>query len=339
MKALFLILLFASSLFAKDYDASHLNAITRGEPSTLIEGCVSALTGDYYISQADLIVPGKCPIVHQRQYISSQSFRRGGGWLFHGTTHAGYCHMTDRFHVLEPDGTELIYELDKEATAKHIKPIENPLKDIVGTTQVCNAHYKPKTPSHIKEYKVSSWSYQKAITNCSRGQISARNDLTNNRLVLQKKGNHFHVYASDGSVRYYKHSSKVRARDLKRNFYLQWERHPNGDITHYEINPLIDLGYFRNPFDVIQKFKKIYTTDASKTLIYSTAKYHDPKGFEHSNFSIKTTLGKELHWHYKPLKHLDKEFSRHFENTEQDDLQLLMSVNSSDQPEERLEYY
>ena len=33
-------------------------AVTEGEPETLVEGCVSAITGDLYLAEIDAIVQG-----------------------------------------------------------------------------------------------------------------------------------------------------------------------------------------------------------------------------------------------------------------------------------------
>ena len=86
MKNLSLSFLFIfSSLFSEEIKSDpYMLALKRGEPSALIEGCVSAITGDFYISQTDVIVRGKEPIYLPRMYVSRKRNTRSKGWAtFH----------------------------------------------------------------------------------------------------------------------------------------------------------------------------------------------------------------------------------------------------------------
>ena len=49
------------------------NANLAGSPSSYIEGCVSAITGDLIIDQCDHIVQGASPYPLHRRYTSSKS--------------------------------------------------------------------------------------------------------------------------------------------------------------------------------------------------------------------------------------------------------------------------
>jgi hypothetical protein len=64
MKFLILLLFFfCTSLSA------HYTAVTEGEPSSLIEGIVSVITGDLYLSEEDILIEGAEPLRLKRNYI------------------------------------------------------------------------------------------------------------------------------------------------------------------------------------------------------------------------------------------------------------------------------
>ncbi|MBS0651809.1 MAG: hypothetical protein JSR93_11675, partial [Verrucomicrobia bacterium] len=48
-------------LFADPKDPYQL-AVTEGEPSALVAGCVNAITGDLYFNEEDVIVQGYIPL-------------------------------------------------------------------------------------------------------------------------------------------------------------------------------------------------------------------------------------------------------------------------------------
>ncbi len=75
MKNLFYIiafcLLYGSTLFSDDDNEALSLASLEGEPSSIVHGCVSAITGDYVEGQTDLIIPGIEPLYVQRSYCST----------------------------------------------------------------------------------------------------------------------------------------------------------------------------------------------------------------------------------------------------------------------------
>jgi hypothetical protein len=79
-----LILIFPLLLFSSDYDPQLLSDYG-GDPSSLIEGCVNAITGDFIVRQDDLVVKGFEPIQIPLHY-SPRDIRdvesTYGGWDF-----------------------------------------------------------------------------------------------------------------------------------------------------------------------------------------------------------------------------------------------------------------
>src|SRR3990167_4214158 len=73
--------LFTLSLFSREHNPYELS-IFGGDPSSIVGGCVSAITGDYFFNQEDLIVKGHEPIVLQSRYFSGKRNQKYGGWNF-----------------------------------------------------------------------------------------------------------------------------------------------------------------------------------------------------------------------------------------------------------------
>ena len=77
----FLLLLVVFSLHADPKDSYSL-AVKEGEPAALIGGCVSAITGDLYLNEVDVIVQGYVPLRLPRQYLSGDGMSALAGWSF-----------------------------------------------------------------------------------------------------------------------------------------------------------------------------------------------------------------------------------------------------------------
>ncbi len=97
MKILLAFLFGLSALFANV-------ATTESDPSALINGMVSAITGDLFVLEEDIIVAGAEPIRLKRSYVSSL-----GSFAFFENLHA-YCIIgMDFFLVPESNGTSMAY--------------------------------------------------------------------------------------------------------------------------------------------------------------------------------------------------------------------------------------
>src|SRR3990172_11923631 len=77
---LLLLFFFCTSAFC-DLKDPYVLAVTEGEPSANIADCVNAITGDFFISQEDVIVSGTEPIRLQRCYISGNGRGPYAGWF------------------------------------------------------------------------------------------------------------------------------------------------------------------------------------------------------------------------------------------------------------------
>src|SRR5580693_1473506 len=108
MRYLFFLLL-SINLIADPKDAYTL-AVTEGEPSSLVEGVVSAITGDLYLSQHDAVVQGRVPLPLPRNYLSGNGLGKRHGWFFSEHLQAKFVTEDSHDHYItirDPNGTTL----------------------------------------------------------------------------------------------------------------------------------------------------------------------------------------------------------------------------------------
>ncbi len=274
-------LLFCFSLLANQ-DPTHL-AVTEGYPSFLIDGCVSAITGDYYHTCDDIVVQGAEPIRIPRTYLSSRHLEERGGWsnLEHLYANRG----PEYYHTTEINGTKLAYK-------------------VASRNQKCNLSHRALTK----------------ITNCARGELSARNDLSNQYIVPNCSGDHFRVYAAGGTTRVFK---KTYYDNAITYFHLQREELPNGHLVHYR-------------YDSKHNLTEIKTTNADGSKTFAWAKFHwTSSDGKSQNHKITTSDGQSFDLLYKRLKHYDNELYQ----LHKEEISILRRSTSWNGPQEQYEYY
>lgn len=88
-------------------------ATLAGDPSSYIEGCVSAITGDLIIDQYDAVVQGAQPYPLRRRYISSDSSNPALPYKVLPHFYCRYYFIIDILKITEPNRLEITYELPK----------------------------------------------------------------------------------------------------------------------------------------------------------------------------------------------------------------------------------
>ena len=182
--------------FGSNFENQHV-AASRGGPSSLVDNCVSVITGDYYVHQNDYVTAGYLPIQIPRIYLSS-SINQDGGWGIKACVRAR--RIGDIIYINEPDGTPFRYAWNSEK----------------------------------KGYDLHYSSYSQALTNICQGQISARNDPRNHLITYE--GKHFVLHGADGSKRRYRETKFERdhgKRVSKYYYALDWEQVPNGNASYF----------------------------------------------------------------------------------------------------------
>lgn len=128
-----------------------------GIPSSIVGGCVNAITGNYFECETDLYLPGPAPMHLQRFYNSS---------AFHGNL----CIAWD---------LNLKAELDLTSS-----PDGN--RTAIVTDRGSKLSFSGTSGNNLIELKLHNLY---GIANCSSGILSARHNLRNRKIQLQKKSN------------------------------------------------------------------------------------------------------------------------------------------------------
>ena len=187
-------------------------AALEGEPSSIVHGCVSAITGDYVESEADIIIPGVDPLVIQRTYSSTPVTDRsmGHGW---GLNHHGYI------------------DIDIRRNSDHISKAWDEthalITDETGSSMMLFCKHKVSS-KHV--LKANSKALHFGVTNSARGVISAKTNWENIRVNYDDEN--YHAYTGSGAHYIFDRKTKDSARkDVHRLLGIE---KPNGTQVAYE---------------------------------------------------------------------------------------------------------
>ncbi|MCB1080879.1 MAG: RHS repeat protein, partial [Chlamydiia bacterium] len=270
-------------------------------PSAVVGGCVNVVSGDYVVNQEDLVIRGHEPIPIQRRYFMRDDGDYYGGW------NCGFNHLkatvTNRYHLQLPEkiGVKLEYSINsKEARERILKNKK--------------AYFTLQDP-------------EGAITNSALGELSARNNPTNN-VVYYKAGDQKEILVKgpDGSTRHYRTFSSMAeillslpGQDVWIYYYLRREVFPNGNVMVYSWE---EHGKQRI-------LSKVETKDRGGNLLAWAKFTHDPSDCKRLKWThIETSDGRTLTYYFdSKFEHRGRKYS------------LLKEVRHSDQPSEHYEPY
>lgn len=270
MNRRWMILLFSFltlSLFSREHNPYELS-IFGGDPSAIVEGCVSAITGDYFFNQEDLVVKGHEPIVLRTRYFSGKGNRKYGGWNFFAS------HLIANLSIYKNANIGIYF-------------LEIPEK--MGVRLVYKADPVPKK----EEMHFQLIGCPGGLTNCSTGEISARLNLRNNRVYRDGKDKkQVIVQGADGSKRCYRmhepfddapNALKIETSSVK--LFLTYEVLPNGNKVHYN-------------WDDKNRLIGIKTTNHNDQKVYASVSiyYNKPDKKHLESISIDTSDGRRLYY-------------------------------------------
>jgi len=292
LRIFFFFIFTTSFLFSDDFEKI-TQATTEGDPSALIEGCVSAITGNIYINTLDIVAPGKEPTYYGKNYFNMLGKRFGKTipYLKRRDKYAGWEHFS---HIY----AYVAYDLDREQPKKQ-KYRRLDIYEPSGVRQSYSFRkfksLKKKDPKKFNEWKFGTTTLsfhndgagKQAFVNTSRGQISAKTNYRRN--VVEKVGDRrIRVRCVDGTIRNYK-----RYKGGDERYHLDNEILPNGNRVKYCMNgaffqpariesfsPMarlyskIELNYFRDLKDgdhtkpINEKVKVLTHTNKQLECIY-----------------------------------------------------------------------
>ena len=177
---------------------SSLTATMAGDPSSLVDGKVSAITGAPAVGSIDLTIQGYEPIHLTRYYLPGKEVDWNLAWDF-----AKAYEVPDtsyRWVVCERGEAPLVYKIDG-----------------------------PVNIGKIQYIRYSASKLNKGLSNTATGQISSRTNPLNNYILVDEKYKYFTLHRADGRVRTYK-----KVHHSKQDYKLLSEHLPNGNWIFYE---------------------------------------------------------------------------------------------------------
>lgn len=275
MKRLLFVLTFA--LFLSANEQNQTLALTHGEPSSLVEGCVSAITGGLYLNQADVVVKGAEPIEFTRQYVSDHYMDTHIGWHFCGISSASHLKFGIYFLISDGRGIYLDFYIDDLHKAN----------ELIKKKQVFPLVLAP------------GW-LDAAISNSANHEISARTNLYNMRAEVTHDRNWIRLYLPDGGERHYEVVKNTKKdSSIALDYMLSKEIKPNRNIIRYEYAKDGNLLKISS-----------HSPDEKTTYAWIKVRYHgDVKKLK--DFTITTSDGQEREYCFETVDYLEPSLHVH----------------------------
>src|SRR3984885_10937050 len=234
-------------------------------PSSIVGGVVNAITGNYFETECDLVIPGTNPLIVQRHFTSGgPKARESNEWYFN---------LPGEIEIFENDKAR--FALLKEQGANFL--FEGSLKEDIVTMKL------------IKKI------FRYGVTNCSSGRLSSRHNLKNRRLFVKNKSKHCRLLTESGQMlKYNLHHDK---------YFPEKALFPNGCYLKYartkdDISQVASFGADDTFFSDISF---LYSKDDSKIL---SVKSSDGRQvlYNYKNGRIKSAIrenGPNIEYQYK----------------------------------------
>ncbi len=266
-------------------------------------GGVNALTGDFAIEEEDLCIEGAEPLYIRRTYASGDHRSSYGGWEF-------FPHL--KLELLDKEKEHNYYIVVAEPSGARIT-------------------YTRQDGDGKTIYAIDFKKHGKGILNCTQRELSARTNLKNNTACRYDK-NHIRIRCASGGERSY-----VRFEDHASEFFLEWERLPNGNYIVYEYD------YKKSSTPYRPELRCVSTQNPSRSKTYASAKFRYNVAVD-SFFSVFNAHGKQIQIEASDGRTLFYEFNGYVEGLpgehhDNNSPCLLKKVTSSSTPEERIGYY
>ncbi|NGX28902.1 MAG: putative deoxyribonuclease RhsC, partial [Candidatus Anoxychlamydiales bacterium] len=198
----FLILLIFPFLFSSSFAQEHIDpfvtAAISSEPSSIVSGCVNAITGDFVLASTDLIAESIEPASLNHIYTSRFRKTNYPGGLLLGEHLFAHCYFNSNFIVTEPSGIQLLYNMPKyslKGEKQRRKHIENDI----------TLELNPESA--------------KGLSNSTNCENSGRINLLKNKAIYNQKNGTLIIHSPDGSCRYYSsnHLNDLIAKKKQKN--------------------------------------------------------------------------------------------------------------------------
>lgn len=265
---LLILILFVSLLHAEEEILPDLNnstlSGTSGTLSTIVNGTVCAISGEYVDSQTDLTVPGPLPLLLKRTYSSMDDVKNTleRGWRLSDPSFIQYQKSPE----LDKFGSPITYE-------------KYHMVNLYEDSGAC-LHYKRKVHS-LKSYALH-FEKPNGLTNCGSEEISARTNLKNQLLRIYQNGMNFTVQNPNGDKRHFEKRSYIENPAL---YTPSYEQTLSGHRKDYEYKDT--------------RITKILSKSAIDGTSYGWLKFiyfTDSNSKKPPEISVVTNDGREAHY-------------------------------------------
>ena len=262
-------------------------AVTEGEPSALIEGCVSAITGDLYLSTEDVVVQGYIPLRLPRYYLSGDAKEKT--WFFFNHLRAVY--KVEKPHhtitVSEMTGSTFTFQADSERVVKEHHKYDSKKRKK-------KKKKKDGTPKHSVKFRPLTGEMIGA-TNTSQAEMGGHTNLKNALVYLEADGTHLTFHCPDGTVRSYK------IHHQKRHFKTVFKKNEEGKLRFLLESETLPTGHqVMYTYDHEDRVSLIRTTSPGGGKTYASARfhYHHQHREKSPDVDIELSDGRMLQYRY-----------------------------------------
>lgn len=274
-----------------------------GGSCSIVNRCVSAITGDYMESSADLVIPGPEPLVFERFYASSdyQTECLANGWRhnFDSTVAFKYTYglWIGGYRMESPD-----------YLARYSEPS--------GRSTLFSGNEPRK--GHEVKMKFSSEHNLKGLTNYGLGTISGQDNLNNVGILFQTKKENLLIKMGDGTERQYARNKRYSST----TYAIHEEKKLNGNKLKYTYNKHHEL-------------ESVQFMDGSEKKLYSSFKFVETpkKKGKDPKFEIIGNDGQQVSYTLKKVKSSKKDKERGI-----GDCYRISEVDRSHAPKESYQY-
>ena len=237
-----------------------------GDPSSIINGCVSAITGKLCRNEVDLTVKGEEPIEISRYYMQSHRWNGRGGWRFGKPCKAIYYPRQESFQVEYDRGLTLIF---------YLKESRKSIKKLIAQ----------KKPIPLK---LSKRPLNVAMSNTAMHQISARTNLYNVRAEVSHDQNWLRLYLPDGQQRDYESIKRTRNCKIKVEYRLIKEVKANGNVLLHKYNSYGQL-------------REISSLSPDEKITYAWARYQFHANDQSDDYTIICSDGQKREYRFRGI--------------------------------------
>lgn len=303
MQQLFLFLfLFSTYLFGYEFDSNYF-AVRHNDASAIVDGCVSAITGDYLVDER-VEVKGHEPISFDTRYFSTKSDQRG---IFHGWFGQSRFFAKSRWY------------LPAHATSKKAHQYDISLTTIQNTSIPVRYRYEGRQSGENStkplRFSLDKVGFLKKFLEAGYTDINQMVGISKTRVSMHHKGKSFTVESLDGRVSRYKRISKFSEKlgeDTEHIYRLEEEILPNKNRVLYF-------------YDSLQSkcLTEIQTKDPTGAHIYAWIRFHF-WGKNQDVLQIETSDGQVITYSFRDDK---------------DDLYHLSAIMGTKTPEKAFTYH